>query len=99
MSDIRDKIAKINRMPRSITPILVALEPSATKVDFRSLVDERSRVAFDLDGSGLSRRWGWPKPDAAFLVYDPERRSKITSGLQLFGSSTFWIFCPSAITR
>lgn len=95
VSDIRDKIAKINRMPRSITPILVALKPSANKVNFQSLVDKRSHIAFDLDGSGLSRRWGWPKPDAAFLVYDPERRSKITSGLQLFGSSTFWVFWSS----
>jgi hypothetical protein len=55
------------------------------------LVDTNAEVAFDLDGSG-SRKWAWITPKAAWLVYDPDSCGQITSGLQMFGNVTFWIF-------
>ncbi len=73
---------------RAITPILF---PLAEGCDFGQLVNPSARVAFDLDGSGLPRRWGWITPRAAWLVYDPANRGQITSGLQLFGNATFWV--------
>jgi hypothetical protein len=79
----------IASMGRAITPILVPLEPNA---NFADLVNPAANVAFDLDGSALPRRWGWITPKAAWLVYDHDGSGRITSGLQMFGSVTFWIF-------
>jgi hypothetical protein len=44
------------------------------------------------DGSGISKRWTWITKDAGWLVYDPKQTGQITSGLQLFGNVTFWMF-------
>jgi hypothetical protein len=49
-------------------------------------------VPFDLDGDGAVERWPWVKPDTGILVWDPDHRAEITSGLQLFGSVTWWMF-------
>jgi hypothetical protein len=91
------EIARLNQarqllvtMPRAITPILVPLSPAVTDLD--ELVNPDAQVAFDLDGTGTGKRWGWITPRAAWLVYDPQRTGKITSGLQLFGNVTFWVF-------
>jgi tetratricopeptide (TPR) repeat protein len=73
---------------RSITPILIPL----TDAPFAGLVNPKANVAFDLDGSGQSRQWGWITPNAAWLVFDGKQTGQITSGLQMFGSVTFWIF-------
>jgi hypothetical protein len=86
---IRSYTAAIHRNGRAITPVLV---PLAENVPLNELVDNTKAVAFDLDGSGLPRRWGWITPKAAWLVYDPAGKGKITSGLQLFGKVTFWVF-------
>jgi tetratricopeptide (TPR) repeat protein len=79
----------IGKKGRAVTPILVPLRSNAR---FDDLIDAKASVAFDLDGSGLDRRWGWITPEAAWLVHDPRQRGEITSGLQLFGNVTFWIF-------
>jgi len=69
--------------------IAVTLQPQdATLTD---LLDRSARVAFDLDGFG-ARRWTWVTTDAGWLVYDPRGTRQITSGLQLFGNVTFWLF-------
>jgi hypothetical protein len=80
---------KINAMGRAITPILMSLQPN---LPFEQLVNPNFAVPFDLDGSGLRRPWGWITPRAAWLVFDPQQKGQITSGLQMFGSVTFWIF-------
>jgi hypothetical protein len=72
-----------------VTPILV---PIAADTAFEDLVDRRSRVKFDFTGQGPPRRMGWLTPKAAWLVWDPKRRGKITSGFQLFGSVTWLAF-------
>jgi hypothetical protein len=64
------------------------------KGTFDEFVNENANVAFDLDGSGLKRKWGWITPKAAWLVYDPDKTSKIDSALQMFGNVTFWMFWP-----
>jgi hypothetical protein len=56
------------------------------------LEDRRARVPFDVDGSGQGRRWSWITKDAGWIVYDPHNTGRITSGLQLFGNVTFWMF-------
>jgi hypothetical protein len=53
-----------------------------------------ARVSFDLDGFG-ARTWNWVTADAAWLVFDPRGTGRITSGLQLFGNVTFWLFWNS----
>ncbi|MEY3812643.1 MAG: hypothetical protein RL495_590 [Verrucomicrobiota bacterium] len=79
---------RLERMPRAVTPILIPL----SETPFDTLVDVDAQVAFDLDGSGLRRHWGWITPKAAWLVFDGKETGRINSGLQMFGSVTFWIF-------
>ncbi len=86
---LQEDLKTLTTMGRAITPILVPLEPDRTLTE---LVDPSAKVTFDLDGSGLQRQWGWITPKAAWLVYDADGSGRITSGLQLFGNVTFWIF-------
>ena len=81
-------MGRLKKMGRMVTPILIPL----SEASFETLVDRDAGVAFDLDGSGLSRRWGWITPKAAWLVFDAKESGQITSGLQMFGNVTFWIF-------
>lgn len=78
-------------MGRAITPIFIPL----TAGRFSDFVNPKAKVAFDLDGSGLKRKWGWITPKAGWLVYDSDGQGKITSALQMFGNVTFWIFWPN----
>ena len=68
------------------------LIPLQERLSLEDLIDPGLSVEFDLDGSGLQRRWGWITPKAGWLVFDPARSGKITSGLQMVGGVTFWIF-------
>lgn len=79
----------LQSMPRAITPILV---PLGATTNLAELVNENASVQFDLDGTGEQRSWGWITRKAAWLVYDGGSSGKITSGLQMFGNVTFWIF-------
>ena len=72
-----------------VTPILVPLEKG---VAFEDLVDHGSNVAFDFTGQGGAQRLGWLNTNAAWLVWDPKDRGKISSGFQLFGSVTWVAF-------
>jgi hypothetical protein len=85
---LKSRKARLERMPRAVTPILIPL----SETPFEALVDVDAQVPFDLDGSGLRRHWGWITPKAAWLVFDGKQTGEITSGLQMFGSVTFWIF-------
>lgn len=89
VADLQKRLKTLAKMGRMVTPILI---PLAKDSAFRELVDERAAVTFDLDGSGLPRQWGWITPKAAWLVFDHDGSGRITSGLQLFGNVTFWIF-------
>jgi len=72
-----------------VTPIAVPLADGLTAADLEA---PEARVPFDVDGSGLDRKWSWITPKAAWLVIDPQLNGKITSGRQLFGNVTFWMF-------
>ena len=88
IATLRERAARLRKLPRPITPVAVPLRSG-----LRGTSRIRSAaVAFDADGSGLKRRWTWITKDAGWLVYDPKNEHRITSGLQLFGSVTFWLF-------
>lgn len=89
IADLKARAARLASMPRAITPVVVPLAPGLGLAD---LVRPHAAVSFDLDGSGIVRPWGWTGRDAAWLVWDPADRREITSGLQLFGGVTWWVF-------
>jgi hypothetical protein len=76
-------------LPRPITPIAIPLRDGLCA---RDIEDRRAAVAFDADGSASNRKWTWVTRDAGWLVYDPKGKGRITSGLQMFGGVTFWLF-------
>lgn len=85
---IAKTLETLSKRPRAITPIVFSLTPSAS---LDSLLQAR-RVRFDLDGTGKRQVSAWPRPETAILCWDPAGTGKITSGTQLFGSSTWWLF-------
>ncbi len=74
---------------RMVTPILFALDGP---LGLDQLVSAEASVRFDLDGDGLTERWPWVASRTALLVWDPDRTGRVTSGRQLFGSVTWWMF-------
>lgn len=86
---LKSRIAQLNKLPRPITPIAIPLKNGQKA---RDLEDRNAAVPFDADGTGLGKKWSWITKDAAWLVHDPHRSRKITSGLQLFGNVSFWCF-------
>ena len=72
-----------------ITPIIFSLELQG---GLGELLAEDKVVPFDLDGTGRPQLWQWVKPTTGILVWDPNDRGKITSGRQLFGSVSWWMF-------
>ena len=89
IAKIKEIEAEADKFPRAVTPILVPLEDGLT---LGEMTDPQAGVKFDLDGCGQARAWGWPTPKAGWLVYDPTGKGEITSGLQLIGAVTFWVF-------
>jgi len=75
--------------PRPITPIIFPLD---TVRPLESLLAPEMSVAFDLAGDASGATWPWVRPDTALLVWDPQERGEITSGRQLIGSVTWWLF-------
>ncbi len=88
ISRSRNKLLE-DRPARAITPLAI---PLADNFSAQAISAPDQRVAFDADGSGLPRRWTWIRPNAGWLVHDPERKGQITSALQWFGNVTFWLF-------
>ncbi len=86
---VRVGFAKVIVRPTAVTPIIV---PLGRETSLRGLLAPGKSVRFDLAGDGLGKRWPWVKPDTGILVWDPQQSGKITSGRQLFGSVTWWIF-------
>jgi hypothetical protein len=86
---LQERIKKMRMVPRPVTPIVIPLRDGLSAGD---LVDPAAAVPFDADGSGVMHKWTWITKDAGWLVIDPRSAKKITSGLQLFGNVTFWMF-------
>src|SRR5262249_40859948 len=87
IADINKKKEHVGKVFRAVTPIVVALKPDLKQQDMM----KRTSVRFDLDGNGERINQYWPAADAGWLVYDVTG-GRITSGLEFFGPSTFWIF-------
>jgi hypothetical protein len=71
-----------------VSPIVVPLADAP----FDALIDLASPVAFDFAGTGDIRVRGWLGPDAAWLVWDPNRRAAIRSGFDMLGERTWSVF-------
>jgi hypothetical protein len=89
LTEMQERIKTYKSQPRAVTPILISLDPKASLPD---LLSPEKHVRFDLAGDGLKREWPWVKPTTGILVWDPNHTGKITSGLQMFGSVTWWLF-------
>lgn len=89
LAELKDRVEKMGKVSRPITPIAIPLSAEAHPQD---LLDTDARVRFDVDGQCRGAAWSWITPDAGWLVYDRSGSGKITSGLQLFGNVTFWLF-------
>jgi hypothetical protein len=89
LDEMQKQIAAFQSKPRPMTPILISFDRQATMSD---LLAPEKHVRFDLAGDGLGRQWPWVKPTTGILVWDPKHMGKITSGLQLFGDVTWWLF-------
>jgi hypothetical protein len=74
---------------RAITPLIFSLDAA---VPLESLLDRSRRVRFDLAGNDRASDWPWLHPGTALLVWDPAGTGRITSGRQLFGNVTWWVF-------
>jgi hypothetical protein len=89
IADLNAKLKTLSAIPRAITPILLSFQASANLTD---LLAPTTRVHFDLSGEGAGRAWPWVRPTTGILVWDPRHTGKISSGLQLFGNVTWWLF-------
>jgi len=93
IATIKANLATFEALPTgAITPIVFSLESRASLAEL--LTTERI-VSFDLDGDGRAERRPWVKPTTAFLVWDADTDGKITSGREMFGSVTWWMFFPN----
>ncbi len=88
IADIKAKKETVDKNFRAVTPIVVSLKPGVSRA---SLMQD-ARISFDLDGNGPKMYASWPTLNAGWLVYDKDGSGIVSSGLDLFGRSTFWIF-------
>jgi len=88
IADLKKKTEEVVATHRTVTPIVVPLRAGVRDENLMQSAD----VLFDLDGNGPLRYSMWPSADAGWLVYDQRGTGQITSGLDLFGMSTFWLF-------
>jgi hypothetical protein len=86
---IEDAIKRSDSRQQWITPILFPVDRSRPLSD---LINLEAKTSFDLKGDSAKRTWSWITSRAAWLVWDPDETGQITSGRQLFGSATWWMF-------
>ena len=87
---IKANLATFEAVPLgAITPIVFSLE---AHVSLDGLLASTQVVRFDLDGDGIAERRPWVKPTTGFLAWDGNGDGRITSGRELFGSVTRWLF-------
>lgn len=91
VSEVREGIERVREThrPNAVTPIIFSLSPSDS---LDELLAPETHVQFDLDGTGRGMTWPWVKPTTGILVWDPDGTGEITSGRQLFGSVSWWMF-------
>lgn len=90
LKEVKAGLEKLDKIPQGpVTPVIFSLEQNQK---LNVLLDSKQNVQFDLDGDGLKETWSWVKPTTGILVWDPENKAQITSGRQLFGSVSWWMF-------
>ncbi len=90
LAEIHKNIDTLNKLRiGAITPIVFSFEKLFSPTD---LLERNLQVNFDLDGDGSSELWPWVKPSTGILVWNENGKNEITSGRQLFGSVTWWLF-------
>jgi len=90
ITGVKANLKTLEALPRGgITPIVFSMEPVSCVAD---LLAPQKIVRFDLDGDGVVERRPWLKPTTGLLVWDGDRDGRITSGRELFGSVTWWLF-------
>lgn len=89
LQTVQAHLAKMQRKGRVVTPIIL---PLGQKTTLSNLLSPNKSVQFDLAGANSGQRWPWVTKNAGILVWDANHSGKITSGRQLFGSVTWWIF-------
>jgi len=88
---MQKRLKPLENLGGPITPIIFSLAPTQ---NIETLLDPSKTVTFNLDGTGRPQSWPWLKPTTSILVWDPKSTGQITSGKQLLGSVTWWIFWP-----
>jgi hypothetical protein len=88
-ADIAATIEALNAKGVAVTPIVFGLNGETRMGE---LAAAGKRVRFDVAGDGVEREWTWVKAGTALLVWDPSGKGEITSGRQLFGGRTWWVF-------
>lgn len=90
LAKVAKDLKKLEDLPMTtLTPIIFSLEKCSSLPD---LLAPGLRVRFDLDGDGDVELWPWVKPTTGILVWDPDGKGLISSGRQLFGSVSWWLF-------
>ena len=93
VKSMREHKARLQALPPGpVTPIIFSFQPGRS---LDQLLAPDTLVRFDLDGDGREELRPWVGPDAVILVWDPNRTGRITSGRQLFGTVTWWLFWPT----
>lgn len=85
---MKSLVAELDKFPMAITPVVIPLGGESSLGELLSTQTSR----FDLAGDGVVREWPWVKPTTGILVWDPRNTGEITSGRQLFGTATWWMF-------
>ena len=94
VAEVEKTAQKIAHLPLShaVTPIVFSLDQPQP---LSSLIAAQPKgMVFDLDGSARTgqRYSAWPRSTTGILVWDPAHTGHITSGRQLFGNATWWMF-------
>ena len=93
ITDIQKNLDILETLPLgAITPIVFSLQKNSS---LSELLAPGRIVPFDMDGNGTIEKRPWVKPTTAFLVWDSDGDGRITSGRELFGSVTWWLFFPN----
>ncbi|HYV35591.1 MAG TPA: tetratricopeptide repeat protein [Gemmataceae bacterium] len=89
IATLEQRVGKLKQLKPLLSPVVIPLREGLTAYD---MVDSKAKVRFDVDGMNSKSEWTWFTKDAGILVYDPKGKRQITSGIQLFGNVTFWMF-------
>lgn len=89
IAKLREQLKQSGLRPMTITPIAIPLKADTP---LSEIEDANAQVAFDVDGRGMGQHWSWITPKAGWLAYDPKQTGKISSGIRLFGSVSYWMF-------